>query len=221
MEMPVCPSCGKTTNDDVSFCPYCGVKMPAIVQAPAPAPAPAPAQYQAQPIQPVQKSRTIRNVAIIIVVALVVIGIVVVAQGIGSNSTGSKNQSSTNQNNTYVPTQHNISLVSGSVAVNAGSYVYYQFSVPGDATNAAVTGSFTAAGGSGNDIIVYVMTNTDFTNWQNGHSSNTYYNSGQETTENINAGIPAGQSYVIVFDNQFSTLSSKTVDAQISLTYVA
>lgn len=117
---------------------------------------------------------------------------------------------------TYTPTTHTVSILSGSVALNARSSNYLQFNVPNGATNVVVSGNFMASGGSGNDIKVYIMSSTDFVNWQNGHQASTYYNSGQVTKSNINLSLPGGQSYYLVFDKGFSLLSSKNVSGTIN-----
>ncbi|SMH71336.1 hypothetical protein [Candidatus Nitrosotalea okcheonensis] len=121
----------------------------------------------------------------------------------------------------YVPTQHTASLVNDMVHVNAHTYTYYTFSAPSGSTNAYVSGKFTAGGGSGNDIRVFIMDDQNFINWRNGHQSNVYYNSGQETVGNINANIPSGQTLYLIYDNTFSVLSSKEVSTDVSLTYTS
>jgi hypothetical protein len=104
--------------------------------------------------------------------------------------------------------QNTINVVSGSFAVSPGSSgsVYYSFSVYPGAT-AKLQGSFTASGGSGNDIKVYVADQTQ-----------TYYNSGQVHSGNIDISLQSG-TYYIEFDNSFSIISTKTVSAQINLIY--
>ena len=175
-------------------------------------PSPTPSQAVVAP-GPKGQSHTTRNIIIAVVVVLIILIIgVPFALGFYSGVSG---------NGGIYPSSHSVSIVSGSVAVNANSYTSYQFSVPSGATNVVVSGTFTASGGSGNDIRVYIMTQTDFTNWQNGHQANAYYNSGQVTTDTPNVSLPAGQTYVLVFDNTYSLLSSKTVSAQISLTYTS
>jgi hypothetical protein len=114
---------------------------------------------------------------------------------------------------------YTVTLLSGSMAVNAPSYSYVQFEVPNGATDVTVTGNFVASGGMGNDIKVYIMSSTDFLNWQNGHQASAYYDSGKVTAGDLSLSLPAGQSYYLIFDNTFSIISGKTVSGTITLTY--
>ena len=116
-------------------------------------------------------------------------------------------------------TQNTNYIINGLITVSPGDYNYYLFSVPSGATQAHVKGFFTASGGSGNDIYLYIMDRIDFINWQNGHTVNVYYNSGKVTTDNFDIYIPSGQMYYLVFSNTFSTFSTKTVSATVTLIY--
>lgn len=101
-----------------------------------------------------------------------------------------------------------ITVVNTQITVSPGTSQRFSFSVPSGATNAHVHGSFSAAGGSGNDIIVHVKDSGGYD----------YYNSGQVTTSNFDVNLYAG-SYTLVFDNTFSALTTKTVQAQATLNY--
>jgi hypothetical protein len=117
------------------------------------------------------------------------------------------------------PTRYVSNLVNGLLTVNAGSYEYYSFTVPSGASDIQVSGSFTASGGSGNDIRIYILDSTSFVNWKNGHSVSTYYNSGQMTTGTITATLPSGGTYYLVYDNTFSWFSQKNVNTWATLSY--
>jgi hypothetical protein len=114
---------------------------------------------------------------------------------------------------------HTEILSQGAFSVSAHEVNAGQFSVPNGATDVKVTGRFIASGGSGNDIIVIIMSDTDYINWRNGHSASTYYNSGKVTADDIDVTLPAGKSYYLVFDNTFSVISTKNVSANIELNY--
>ncbi|OLD14722.1 MAG: hypothetical protein AUF79_02800 [Crenarchaeota archaeon 13_1_20CM_2_51_8] len=101
------------------------------------------------------------------------------------------------------------SVVNGVVTVSPATTQKYTFLVPDGATNAHVTGSFTATGGSGNDIIVYVKDSSGYS----------LYNSGQVSTGSFSVQLLSGSTYSLVFDNTFSTVSTKTVNAQSTLSY--
>ncbi|MGD0477533.1 MAG: hypothetical protein ABSB29_05135 [Nitrososphaerales archaeon] len=120
-----------------------------------------------------------------------------------------------------LPQQQTVNIINGLITVGANSYDDYQFSVPAGASGASIQGTFTASGGFGNDIVVLVMDSTDFTNWANSHQASAYYNSGQETTGTISASLTAGETYYLVYNNQFSIFSSKNVDTTVNLTYTS
>lgn len=119
---------------------------------------------------------------------------------------------------TYIAQSSN--LVNGMISVKAGNYYYLPFTIDTSyMTNAAVVGSFQASGGSGNDIVVLILDGMGFTNWTNGHQTNTYYNSGQVTVGNINSAMTASGQYYLVFSNKFSTFSTKSVNTTVNLTW--
>ena len=158
------------------------------------------------PAMPTKPKHTKRNIGII--VAVVVIAIIALALGMGSATSGP----------TYVT--QSTTVFSGSAAVNPSSYYYITFNVPSNAINVQLSINLEASGGSGNDIRLYVMSYTDFINWQNGHTVSPYYSTGQETAFNTVVNLPnGGGTYVVVFDNTFSIFSSKTVTGTITLTY--
>lgn len=109
----------------------------------------------------------------------------------------------------------NKNIVNSVVPVAAGKYVYYQFSVP---SQASISGDFTAFGGSGNDIIVLILDETAYINWINGHSVSTYYNSKQMTIGSITASVPSG-NYYLIYSNTFSTVSNKNVKTNVDISY--
>lgn len=151
---------------------------------------------------------------------LTTVAIIIIASG--AFSLGIVNNSYPNGENNpdYLPTSYNVSVISGSITVNANSYNYVSFSVPKDALNPVLQGNFTASGDSqNNNVIVTVMSQTDFVNWQNGRQSSTYYNKDlfPMVTGNINITLPSG-TYCIVFGSA-TWMQAKTVLAQIDLTY--
>lgn len=117
---------------------------------------------------------------------------------------------------TPVQAQRNrASIVSEPFTVEPGHYRYFPFTV-GD--RATVAGRFRAQGGSGNDIEVFILDEDGFENYRNGHRVQTYYNSGRITVGTINVTLGAG-SYYLVFNNSFSTVSNKAVNARVELQY--
>ena len=119
------------------------------------------------------------------------------------------------------PQPHFVRIVNTAITVNAGSFAWYPFSVPENANTLAVTGHFTATGGSGNDIIVYILDEDGLANLKNGHPTRTYYNSEKVTQSSIQAVLPpAPGTYYLVFDNRFSLLTPKAVQVNASLSYM-
>jgi hypothetical protein len=134
-----------------------------------------------------------KNVLFVIVIIVVVVG--VIAAALAANYVA----------HPLVST----SVVNGQVTVGPGSTKSFTVAVPLGATGAHISGSFTATGGGGNDIIAYVKDSY----------GNVLYNSGQVTTGNFDVQLVSGSTYSLVFDNTFSTVSTKTVSAQANLNY--
>ena len=105
-------------------------------------------------------------------------------------------------------------IVSEAFTIDAGSYSYFEFSVPRNGRT--VVGRFRASGGSGNDVEAFILDEDGFENFQNGHRVRTYYNSGRVTVGNINVFLDSG-NYYLVFNNKFSVVSNKAVNARVSL----
>ena len=109
-------------------------------------------------------------------------------------------------------------ITDGALTVPALNFSYYTLTVPADATNISVDGHFTATGGLGNDIEVYVLTEDNFVNFKNGHSSPTLYNSGKDHDRTVSARrFRAAGTYYLVFNNNFSLLTPKAVQATATL----
>lgn len=84
------------------------------------------------------KSHIRRNGAILL--AILIIAVIIAVIGLWAV---------TNRLTNYIS-----NLTNGLLTVIAGTYEYYQFVVPSGASNIEVSGTFTASGGSGNDIKV-------------------------------------------------------------------
>jgi hypothetical protein len=111
-------------------------------------------------------------------------------------------------------TASKITIVNTAFTVRAGDARYWNFRVGRDGAN--VIGRFRAEGGGGNDIKCLILDGDSFENWRNGHTVNTYYNSGKITVANINVRL--GESnYILVFDNTYSVLTSKAVTANVDV----
>ena len=65
---------------------------------------------------------------------------------------------------------------------------------------------------------VYILDEDGFENYRNGHRTQTYYNSGRVTVGTINVTLGSGR-YYLVFNNSFSTVSNKAVNARVEMQY--
>jgi hypothetical protein len=112
-----------------------------------------------------------------------------------------------------------IGLPERDFTVPAGRYVTWTFTVPPDASNATLRGSYHASGGEGSDIIAGVASPSDFENWVHGHQSKVYYESpGQVTNGSIDLQLAPG-TYEVGFSNRFSIVTDKHVSADVTLQY--
>jgi hypothetical protein len=158
-----------------------------------------------------RKIHTGRYITVGLMATLAII-IIMIASGVFSSSVGN--------NPNYVPTPHTVSVISGSIVVNANSYSYVSFSVPKGALDSVLQGDFVSTGnGTNKNICPYVMSQKDFVNWQNGRQASTYYNKDlmPMVTGNINITLPSGTYYLIFGSATY--MQAKTVSAQIDLTY--
>ncbi len=240
-----CPRCGAQNDDDANFCIKCGYNFNQKIKVAGPSspqqqanasnegtnqnaakqtgsPVPTGSYYQYPQSQPEKKrSNALRNgiVALVIVMVVIIAGFIAGQYVSNLNNNSNGNQFGGGLGGTSYTTV-TTTVFSGSAAVNPNSYYYISFSVPSGAIDVALTGSLTAAGGSGNDVKVYVVDYSDFVNYENGHSFSAYYSTGQETAFNVNVGLPSGAgTYYVIFDNTFSIFSSKTVTGTLTLTY--
>jgi hypothetical protein len=118
-----------------------------------------------------------------------------------------------------VPQFHQVVIAKGAATIAAHSYSWYTFVVPPGAASIAVNGRFTATGGSGNDIICYILDDDGLVNFKNGHATRTFFNSGKMTQAGIGAVLAPGTFY-LVLDNRYSLITPKAVEINATLSYV-
>lgn len=189
-----CASCGTEQPDDSKFCRKCGLSLTTERSARKP-------------------RRRMRRMTVLSVLALVVVWAVAFVL-IRANQVPASLRGLTGQH-------HIVQIGSSTVTVKNLGYAYTLFSVPPRATNVSVTGHFSASGGTGNDIEVYVLTADGFVNFQNGHQAESYYSSGRVTQGTISANLPSGAAqYYLIFNNGFSLLSAKSVQTSVALGYM-
>lgn len=107
-------------------------------------------------------------------------------------------------------------IVGEAVTINAGSYVYYKFSVPSRVSNIYLQGG--AISLSDKIFSVYVLDSTDFIRWENGQLVNPYLSIEYVTRAPIGIILSQDTTYYLVIDNRFS-ITSQTVSIQVTLTY--
>ena len=98
--------------------------------------------------------------------------------------------------------------------------MWYTFVVPPGANTIAVNGHFTATGGTGNNIVCYILDADGFVNFKNGHPTNTYFNSGKVTKAKIGGVLGTPGTYYLILDNRFSALTPKAVQIEATLSYM-
>ena len=94
--------------------------------------------------------------------------------------------------------------------VGPGAYTYVQFSV---SCTANIQGGFIAADILGNDIIVYILDDTNFANFEKNNEISPYYFSGKVQSDVFDVTLTQGD-YYIVMSNTYSTISTKNVQLQ-------
>lgn len=162
-----------------------------------------------------------RLLPLVLVAIVLLVGWRLVMNGINNRQTTETNRQA---KTIYAPPQpqpHSVPLTNGALTVNANSYAWYSFTVPPNASTVAVNGHFTATGGSGNDIVAFIVDEDGFANLKNGHEARVYYNSQKVTQAAIAAVLPnSPATYYLVFDNRFSLLTPKAVQVNATLTYL-
>jgi zinc-ribbon domain len=194
-----CPKCGKQLPDDSQFCSKCGRAMEKLLL-------PAAARPLSKP------SHT--GWWILLTVLVLAVGCVIFLNR-------------TTHSSPPIPAPPPVvrmlrteTIANTAITVGAGSFNYYKFDVPATATQASVDGHFSATGGFGNDIQVFVVNEDSFVNFQNGHPSDAYFNSGKVTQNSINALLPGPGTYYLVCNNRFGLLAPKAVELSAILHYV-
>jgi hypothetical protein len=110
-------------------------------------------------------------------------------------------------------------IVSGNVAVQANGYADYRFQITPGMRDARLIGTFTASGGSANDIEAVVASEAEFSNWINGHQAHVFYSTqGKKTTDTFDVRLGPGV-YHLAFNNRFSAFAAKNLSVDVNLNY--
>jgi hypothetical protein len=110
-------------------------------------------------------------------------------------------------------------IASGQVVVPHGREVFYKLVITPEMRQARVAGSFNASGGTGNDVAGVIASESEFTNWSNGHQARAFWSTqGRETTGTFDVRLGPG-TYYLAFSNKFSALTDKYVFLTAQLNY--
>jgi hypothetical protein len=206
-----CPKCGNDIGDDSQFCRKCGSAASVVSTSSGAAAGVAPARVRTEEVPPQQK----RNVVIWILAVVFLFLAAMWVQQANRRSSVAQQQAVQSQPRLQTQSTGNVAFT-----VNAGSSKSYEFTVPTGAFDVRLKGHFAATGGSGSDIQVALFTDDQYVNWQNGHESKTFYNSGKVTQDTFNVSLPSdATTYRLVFSNKFSLLTPKAVQANADLNY--
>jgi hypothetical protein len=194
-----CPRCGQELPEASKFCLKCGQPLSASANVSAPA-----------------KSRPSTGIVVLKLLGIAVL--VFFAWKVAAVMTSAHRAGTPTLFQNF---EHNDTITNSTFSVKPLSSMYFPFPVPATATNVSIDGHFTASGGLGNDIEVFVFNQDGFTNFQNHHQTNALYSSLRSTQGTFNVSLPSGAgTYYLVFSNNFSLLSAKSVQATGMLHYI-
>jgi hypothetical protein len=208
-----CPNCGVGLSQNSQFCQACGKAQSVTSGSTGAAAAVAPARIQ-EPKADAPKSNTSKWILSFLSFLVVCWAVWQVSLHAFGGHTADSTQA---QPQPKLQTQ---SIGNAAFTAKNGGSHYYKLIVPAGAYGVSLKGHFTATGGSGNDIQVMVVNEDEYVNSQNGHGAKNFYHSGQVTQGSIDLALPSdAATYYVVFDNGFSFLSPKAVQANLELSY--
>ncbi len=109
--------------------------------------------------------------------------------------------------------QAEVPVVRGTFRAETGQAPYFQFKLSTYYRDGRIVGNALASGGSGNDIRVLLLTAQQFQAWDVWPSP--LYDSGRRQSVVLSVSVSDPGTYYILFDNTFSAVSSKNVQADI------
>src|SRR5213592_1625084 len=109
--------------------------------------------------------------------------------------------------------QAEVPVVRGTFRAEAGQAPYFQFKLSTYYRDGRIVGNALASCGSGNDIRVLLLTAQQFQAWDVWPSP--LYDSGRRQSVVLSVSVSDSGTYYILFDNTFSAVSSKNVQADI------
>lgn len=179
-----------------------------------------PVAATAPPKQSPAKSRSFLK--ILAGVAACAVAVVIVAN-LASNSASKTIASGGTSTPLFAPQPRLVpmttSIATGQVVVRHGAAVNYPITITPEMRNPVVSGTFTAAGGQGNDIAAVLADESGYTNWINGHQAQVFWSTqGKETTGSFEVRLKPG-TYYLALSNRFSAFTDKYVVLEATLKY--
>jgi hypothetical protein len=107
-----------------------------------------------------------------------------------------------------------VTILSDTFEVKPQQYFTAPFTVPRD--GARITGRFRAI--SGDNIMVHILDTDGYTNFEHRNPFRSYYDSGKSAVGSIDMRMASG-SYYLVFENSYSIISKKVVQAIVTMEY--
>ncbi len=112
------------------------------------------------------------------------------------------------------PQSNRVTLLSQVFEVRPGQYYTTTFTVP--ESGARIVGRFQAV--SGDNIQVHIVDADNYANFQHRNPFRSYYSSGKSYSGNLDVRLAPG-AYYLVFENSYSIISKKVVQANVSMEY--
>ena len=85
--------------------------------------------------------------------------------------------------------------------------------------NFVLSGTFEVTAGGSRDINAYVVDRIGYKNFSNGNNFRALYSARRTTTDRFSISLDRADTYYFLLSNDFSILTSKTVDARLELRY--
>jgi hypothetical protein len=126
------------------------------------------------------------------------------------------------------PSQYEAKVIDETIIVKAGEWNAYFVTIDiAETPNCRITGSFSASGGSGNDIEFLVFNESNYKKWEYEMQSITgspasipaLHRSGRVTSGSFDISVSHTDTYYLVWSNHFSIFSNKAVKVQVYLAY--
>ncbi len=107
-----------------------------------------------------------------------------------------------------------VHIADGTQEIKAHTYYSWTFDVPNSKAGCLLTGKITVLAGGEKDVAVLVMTNDQFTNWQNDHQAQVFFSTGRETVIPLQVKMTGSGKYMLVVSNAFSLMTAKVIQTQ-------